>query len=49
MCVLKARNSTSFFLKNLSGIKNVLTTFLILDKIFSKTDLLEYILTGPNF
>ena len=49
MCVLKARNSTSFFLKNLSGIKNVLTTFLILDKFFSKTDLLGYTLTRLNF
>ena len=36
-----------FFFKVLLRIEKILTVFLIFNKIFSKTDLLMYALSGP--
>ena len=44
MCTLRAHNSIPFLEKVLSRVKEVLTTFSILDKKISKTDLLMYAL-----
>ena len=43
-CVLRAHNNIPILKKVLLGIEKVLTAFLILDKIFLKTDLLMYAL-----